>query len=68
MARWLSSPYFFLIEDQRRTVYMLVVKRWKSKIHVLEGWKDLMNSGQLALVLVPGAKGVDERQQCGSDF
>lgn len=38
----------------------------KPKVHALEVWEDLMNSGQLAVVLVPGAKGVDGRQHCGS--
>jgi len=45
-------------------VYILVVEPLDSKTHALKVWKDLMNSDQLALV--PGAKGVDERPQCGS--
>jgi hypothetical protein len=39
-------------------VYILVVEPWNSKTHALKVWKDL--------ALVPGAKGVDERPQCGS--
>lgn len=45
-------------------MYILVVEPWNSKTHALKVWKDLMNSDQLALV--PGAKGVDGKPQCGS--